>query len=315
MRIAAVSMVKNECDIIELFIKINSKFFDAIYILDHGSTDSTAEIIKLMKKAGYKVYYTLLRDTIYNQSKITTEAVRQIAQLNLYDYIMPIDADEFIPENGIQAIGNFLQENDEGFNIGYFPWKTYCPVSNDFYKIQNPLYKNFIARRIEPVQFYKIIISNQFEKNCIISMAYHHAINNLYTGKTIKYKIPLHLKHVPIRSKEQAISKVILGSHAFELKKDRRPGEGFHWDELANKIRMNEYSMTNNLLFNMAMNYAVPKENWIIHSIENQDDAMIEEIGSEFDLIEYKNLAKIDLLKNLDMEIKKIITMCRNTND
>jgi hypothetical protein len=228
---------------------------------------------------------------------------------------MPIDADEFMPENGIQAIENFLQGKDGGFNIGYLPWKTYCPINNDFYKIQNPLCKNFIARRIEPVQFYKIILSNEFAKNCIISMGNHDAINILYTGKTIKYKIPLHLKHVPIRSKEQAISKVILGSHAFELKKDRRPGEGFHWDELANKIRMNEYSMTNNLLFNMAMNYAVPKENWIIHSIENQDDAMIEEIGSEFDLIEYKNLAKIDLLKNLDMEIKKIITMCRNTND
>ena len=108
MKIAAVTMVKNESDIIELFIKINSRFFDDIYILDHGSTDQTAKIIKLMKQKGYNLFYTLLDDKIYNQSKITTQAVRQIAKNKMYDYIMPIDADEFIQDTDTTIIKNFL---------------------------------------------------------------------------------------------------------------------------------------------------------------------------------------------------------------
>jgi hypothetical protein len=41
MRLAAVTMVRSECDIIEAFVRHNAAFFDRLYILDHRSTDTT----------------------------------------------------------------------------------------------------------------------------------------------------------------------------------------------------------------------------------------------------------------------------------
>ena len=52
-RLAAVTMVKNECDIIELFVRINSRVFDFIHILDHGSNDGTADILARLTAEGY----------------------------------------------------------------------------------------------------------------------------------------------------------------------------------------------------------------------------------------------------------------------
>lgn len=41
MKLAAVSVVRNECDIIELFFRINSRVVDRFFVVDHGSTDRT----------------------------------------------------------------------------------------------------------------------------------------------------------------------------------------------------------------------------------------------------------------------------------
>lgn len=308
MKIAAISMVKNESDIIELFIKINSRFFDAIYILDHGSTDSTAQIVRLMKKSGYNVYYTLLNDKIYNQSKITTSAIRQIAQLDLYDYLMPLDADEFIPDEKIGLIRDFLSERHGDLDVGYFPWKTYCPINRKYFEAEAPLYDNFKARRIELSQFYKVIVTNRLGKFCTIAMGNHDITTQEETGALKRHIIPSFLIHAPIRSQEQIISKAVLGSHSFKLKKDRVPGEGFHWDELTQQIREKNYSISDEMLFQVAANYAVPKEKWVKDQpINDAIEVACSSIGRAEDSIEFIELAKINLLRNFDMHINELI--------
>lgn len=304
MKIAAVSMVKNESDIIELFIKINIRFFDAIYILDHCSTDSTAEIVRLMKKKGFNIFYTLLSDKIYNQAIITTNAVRQISRLGIYDFIMPIDADEFIPDNKIELIKKFLAEKKSDLEIGYFPWKTYCPINNNYFGTQAPLYNNFKPRKSEPNQFYKIIISNKIATNCEISMGNHDLINESKCNYSKKYIMPSHLIHIPVRSEEQIISKAILGSHSFKLKKDRKHGEGFHWDDIAQKIRNSNYSVSSNLLTNISINYAIPEKNCTYDiAASNMIESHSTGIGNNSDTIDFLDLAKINIIKNFDNHI------------
>ena len=52
MHLAAVSIVRSECDIIEPFVRHNATFFDRLYILDHRSTDTTPDILRRLADDG-----------------------------------------------------------------------------------------------------------------------------------------------------------------------------------------------------------------------------------------------------------------------
>ena len=46
MRLAGVTMVRNECDIVEAFLRHNEAVLDRLYILDNESSDGTLEILQ-----------------------------------------------------------------------------------------------------------------------------------------------------------------------------------------------------------------------------------------------------------------------------
>lgn len=300
-------MVKNECDIIELFIKINSKYFDHFFILDHFSTDGTAKIIKQLINLGYPVTYKRLSDEIYNQASITTAEVRRVALLHQYDYIMAIDADEFIYSESREIFKEVLVSSVNSDGIGSIPWVTYCPFKMDYFNVSAPLYSNFQARKFEPVQYYKVILGSEFARRCKVAMGNHSAKNILYKRDAIKLN-GIQLQHVPVRSKEQIIRKAILGSHAFSMKKDRKKGEGFHWDIMADLIRKNGYNLPDADLFNMSINYAVEASNQPTNDLSNNSPR----VGSENNTIEFPELALINLVESFDAEIGRLAMQVKN---
>jgi hypothetical protein len=307
IKVAVVSMVKNECDIIELFIKLNSRFVDAFYFLDHYSTDGTVLIIEEMRRLGYNVSYQRLSDDVYNQSKITTGEVRRVAALGVYDYVMPLDADEFIKSDSRELFHAVLSAEVSRSAVGYIPWVTYCPVNVDYFNVSAPLYHNFRQREFEPDQYFKVVVGADFARHCSISMG-NHSARNIWK-KRLKINITnVVLQHVPVRSTEQIIRKAILGSHAFSIKKNRKKGEGFHWDLIADLVRGNNYSISADQLLRLGMDYAtkpgVSFDNRIIDSCVR--------IGSDEDLIEFKKLSQIDLIESFDSEIERLCTYIKN---
>lgn len=115
--------------------------------------------------------------------------------------------------------------------------------------------------------------------------------------------IPVPLNHVPVRSKQQIIRKAILGSYAFALKKNRNPGEGYHWDLMAKKIREKNYNLNDRDLLEIALNYAVEEGK------VSANDLVVDclKIGHQGDCIEFKELSDINLLKSFDMEIASLV--------
>jgi hypothetical protein len=55
-RIISISMIKNEVDIIELFIRYNLKFLDAMIVLENGSYDKTKDILIKLEKEGLPIF-------------------------------------------------------------------------------------------------------------------------------------------------------------------------------------------------------------------------------------------------------------------
>lgn len=299
-RAAAVSMVKNECDIIELFIKINLRTFDHLYIVDHDSSDGTPVILDRMRKAGHPITVLHLDSIHQSQSETITRIVRDVAQTNEYSYIVPLDADEFLMPGESwrwESLGDLLADG----SYGLVPWKTFVPVSADFFGVAAPLHSNFRARSREPVQYNKIVIPNDLAKSCLIYPG-NHGLTNAGREPSAVY-VPLELLHVPVRSSGQIIQKAILGSHTLSIKRNRTEGEGFHWDAMAADIRARKYMLSDEDVLRFALRYAVD---------DSTDEVAVgdhgQRVGAPTDEIEYMDEARIDPIAAFDAFLSKTCT-------
>ena len=295
-KIAAISMVKDEADIIELFIKINSKWIDHFYIVDHSSTDKTLDIIVALKNAGYPITVLTYAEIQYNQVLVTNSLLRMAANTNDYKFIIPLDADEFIFNPQPNSLIDTLTSEISTGSCGLLRWVNYAPLSNSYFSFGNPLYEIFRKRSVEPTQFYKVVIPIELAINGSTTMGNHQFLIN---GKNSNYSlVSPFLQHCPVRSSEQLIAKSIIGSHRFSLKPDRKPSEGFHWDVISQKIRNKNFELNDEDLLEIALLYATNSEQSIngIHLVLDS-----ERIGSSTENIEFKELSRINCIRNFDL--------------
>lgn len=151
MIVKIFTMVKDEEDIIEYWIKYHGKMFgfDNIYIVDNMSTDGTYEKIVQYKNHGIHIY----REEDYKKKGIILSNIINTCG-NKYDIIYPLDSDEFIvyydkksntiiPENTKLYLENLIQSN-EFKNNNVFK-ANYCATiinSNNKYGYENAALQN-----------------------------------------------------------------------------------------------------------------------------------------------------------------------------
>src|SRR6476660_1259053 len=107
MRLAAVTMVRSECDIIESFVRHDAAFFDRLYILDHRSTDTTPDILRKLADEGLPLALSRESYGIFYQGPSMTHLIRGAFDDHPWDFISPLDSDEFlrVPDRaGLEAV-------------------------------------------------------------------------------------------------------------------------------------------------------------------------------------------------------------------
>lgn len=301
--LAAVSMVKNECDIIELFIRINSRVFDMIYVLDHNSEDTTPEIVELLAREGLPVELTRLSEesAAYNQGEITTRFINHVAKTGRHRYIMPLDADEFLWFDPSEDLKRLLAREVPEDGCGLVPWVTYCPAKGDYHGTRAPLHSNFVPRNREPRQYHKVLVGRYLAERCVLEMGNHSLAAE---GRKINRSIPLILQHVPVRGPSQITSKAVIGSRALALKANRKKGEGAHWDDIMETLIKCDMQLSDDAALRIALDYATHGKKWWwwlpfrgaprLPLIDVHP-----KIGGPDDIIVHQRLAEVDWRANL----------------
>lgn len=159
MNIASFGCTKNEEDIIETFVRVNSRFINRFVFFD-DSTDSTRSILQGLISEGFKI--TVLDQKYegdWKQDSFVNLALQQLVEEgNAFDFYCPLDADEFITFNSRNDFADELNKIPKG-HVGSYRWKTFIPISADFnsYK-SNGLQLCFRPREIDANLFEKTII-------------------------------------------------------------------------------------------------------------------------------------------------------------
>jgi hypothetical protein len=205
---------------------------------------------------------------------------------------MPIDADEF---PFINPVEKNLTQATRACGYCLIPWVTYCPIKDNYLSTHAPLYTNFRPRNFEPDQYYKVILTRDFAKTVKLSTGNHNVVD---AEKYKPKKIRGILQHVPVRSAAQISSKAIIGSTIVKMTKNLEKGACFHWNEMAERILSQNMKISQAETLEIALNYAILKKH--MRSPRISLLPLHPRIGTESDSIELKDLARVDLEKNLE---------------
>ena len=216
MKVWSVSMVRNEADIIEPWVRHNLAVLDGMAIIDHGSIDPTLDILRRL--AGERLPLVLVdgRAPGYLQEQMTTALARQVFAQTGADFVVPLDADEFLKTPSRDAMRRALAAIPSGMH-GLLHWLTYVP---DFARPADDILALLRgARRLaaERHPYHKAIVGRHLlaDPNAMLANG-NHFVAREYQGSS--EDAPRHARvraehaaiaHVPIRSADQFCTKVL----------------------------------------------------------------------------------------------------------
>lgn len=317
MKIACITQVRDECDIIELFVRINARVFDHIYIIDNNSADATPIILKKLQDEGLPITIGFHPDNTYNQDAIITTSLRNVNVSRPYDWYMFLDADEFI-----DATKEDLLEAFNSVPKHLTPkclWRSWIPSNLDYFKHTNPLYTCFNPLGKENFNTFKAVIDNKKVPFVIINHGNHAWIRVDNEKPWPDMDCGIRINHFPVRSVEQITSKAVLSHYRQgirnisktqkgEVHKMGPPRRFYQLSDIHENLREIGFNITHNVLKMYAYRYNVElvpnkERTMYVDPPHISSEIKVENFGFEEDIIQYPELSKIHLGARFDKQM------------
>lgn len=241
MKIITVTMVKNEENIIESFVRHAMTFSDNVIVYNHNSTDGTLQILEALKKeygSRFMIFPELMNTAMTINQEVFNQMVRYAFDEMNADMVLPLDSDEFpvlVPKGNLR---NYLEALDSNkcYRAHFMPFslpekwekETFAPLQFKRRKTAEASkdYKIFIQR--EPYYRYGLVIG--LGNHVIVSTKEEAEVptENLYPR--------LFYAHLAFRNKEHLESKLVIRWLSLIMRTDIDRTSAFQYREGYTKI-------------------------------------------------------------------------------
>ena len=225
MRLAAVSMIRNESDLILPFLRQCAELFDEVLVADIQSTDGTGAALRGFADPRLRIQaYNVDRQEKYQSALMNTlsrEAFSRGA-----DWVFFLDADEFLDIANRSELECYLQ--DFGSDVLMAPWINLVPSHYGSYRSFDTTQTFFWSGRTSI--YSKVAISSLFAANNPDYYVHEgsHAVSPTPTANPIVDRPGLPILHVPIRSLDRFKLKIGSARRLTLAKHNRLKHEGVH---------------------------------------------------------------------------------------
>lgn len=212
-KLAAITMVKNEADIIESFARHVLCLADVLLVTDHMSTDSTVDILRNLQAEGLPIRLEEFRKAGYYQAEVMTAMLHRAVAEEGADLILALDADEFlVAGQGTAWLRAYLQGLDSSV-VYQLPWVDYelkqPEKQQDKFLLARPVWRQKVANSLGKVMLGAVAVRRQ---QLSLGQGNHVAktpelAGNMFGVATEPVAEGVHLAHFPRRSEAQQISK------------------------------------------------------------------------------------------------------------
>lgn len=245
MIISVVSMVRNEADVIESFVRHNLCWADRIYVAVHESTDETLRILQSLQKDGLPIFLSEVSGAAQVQSEVVTALVRQAVEEGA-DFVLPLDADEFLLPDGNSPQGKSMKDRCRGAfslleetKVYAIPWVRYVPGGGQGFLLSRKAYREKWPEKISKALLGAKAVQ---EAGLSVSQGSHLALLPKKDGER-QAIVPetvtgLHIAHFPWRSEGQAAKKAAVGWLGNVAKYTRYTRTAHQWREGYRKLMM-----------------------------------------------------------------------------
>ena len=231
-QLAVITMVRNEADVIESFVRHALLTADAVCVIDHASTDATGDILQSLQDEGLPLTVCRYDGAAQVQAELLNELMEQAFAAGA-DLVLPLDADEFLwpgkAEGSMAGMRNILQQLDPA-RVYAMDWVTCQAQVKDGYLPQRAKWR---AQQPEPIA--KILIGRAAWQatHCQITQGNHQAVVQGEDGmwqRIVPERVEgVFLAHFPWRSREQAAAKAAVGWLANVAKYSCQTDRANHW--------------------------------------------------------------------------------------
>lgn len=230
VRTALLSMVRNEMDIVDIWLRHALALFDDIFIADHGSDDGTHDYLSAVAAQEPRVRLLRYREASYDQH-LVLECLKQVCLDTCpAQWIFILDVDEFMPFTSRQALDTVLGALEQ-HPVVSFRWRNAYPRLSP---ITSPVFDGFVARDLSTfgkVAMQRAVAGDPLYRILRGAHALRHDSKGIVSGF-----IAGEILHLPVRSMDQLWSKVLNGCESYRAVAGYEGGEGGHWFELLNAL-------------------------------------------------------------------------------
>lgn len=237
--VLGLGMVKNEQDVIEPFVRHNLQFLDAIVLLDNGSVDATRQILAALSQETGRVAVADAPLFGYRQAEWMTRLLHAVQDAFFADYLVPLDADEFITAPDRAAFLGSLARIPPR-EVGVLSWRTLVPAPDDPDASADPPRTLRRCRTEERPQFCKSVLrlDGAGARGLALSQGNHDVLRDGARIPPVIDLAPVTMRHAPVRSQEQIVAKAVVGWLAYVAKDPdaRNRDHGTQWRELFDRV-------------------------------------------------------------------------------
>jgi len=213
MKIVGISMIGNDADIVEPFVRHNLGLFEHLVVIVHCARDGTGEILNALQGEGLSLTLVIDDEPAFLQGERMTWLARQAFAALQPDFVFPVDVDEFLVPAERGTIENALSSLPAEVPAARVRLRTFAVTADDPSDEPNPVQRIRYRPRDEP-KVSKVILTRAFAADPSLAIDQgNHAL--LRIGSSGELRLPsvpaLAFAHYPVRSAVQLMNKTVIG--------------------------------------------------------------------------------------------------------
>jgi hypothetical protein len=236
-KIVILSMLKNEMDILPMWLEFHKNCADHFYLIDHRSDDGSYEYLKNQEQKSDCIKVFSYEHKGYFQKEVLTKMSQRIHEEVGDCWILPLDVDEFVDGSHPTEFKSFcLSLGAE--QVIKLPWINNIPLVVKERGSVEALDVYLHSKKWD-LNHGKMMFKSELTQrpDFHVMQGAHGICVNGFLWQESHLQWPIN--HIPIRSELQFLIKIFQGTYSYlQMNADKKKSKnlGFHWFEMADNL-------------------------------------------------------------------------------